>query len=329
MNNRTSDTSFRTLYPLPLLQAQHAKESLLCQRYQILRSLRQREGEVYYSARDLRTQRECSIKFASPRQIHREAELIAGVSHAGFYALRALELEEGGRPFLVGEPITGFDLGQRSIRPMRLASALALLAPIAEGLSMAHSLGVVHRDVRPRQILETHAQEARAPAVYKLAGFNRGKQLDGEPTSGLRIGEPEYLPPEATLPDRGEVDAQSDQWSLAVLFYWLLSGRLPFVHADPFQLIKMIRSMSPQPLNELAPELPRFVGAAIMRSLQKRKEDRFSSVHELMRAITCEEHERTACPQRVPRERAERILHSLEKGAQKSPVATVPGPETR
>lgn len=136
----------------------------------------------------------------------------------------------------------------------------------------------------------TQRADSSEPGPVKVIDFGLAKILDGQGSSrgsdGLLIGTPEYLAPEAWRGISSEIDARSDQWSLAVLTYRMLAGRLPFeTSSDTVMLARAILGATPCPLRQLIPDLPPAVEAAVTQALAKDKELRFRSVLDFIRAL--------------------------------------------
>src|SRR5262249_54072966 len=159
-------------------------------------------------------------------------------------------------------------------------SAIPWITPVAEGLDFIHSQGVIHRDVKPGNILFDGYGNAF------LADFGIAKALGGEETgltsTGASPGSPSYMAPEAGTPDA--LGPHYDQYSLAVVVYKALSGRLPHEGRTALEVILKRNVDPPVPLRQAAPKVSAAVEAVVMHALARRPGDRFGSCRALAAA---------------------------------------------
>ena len=159
---------------------------------------------------------------------------------------------QGGMGYVAMELLTGTDLG-RYTRPGRLlpeALALAITARIAEALAYAHRAGVVHRDVKPANVMFDPAVDS-----VKLTDFGLARAVDAEATrSGVLLGSPAYMAPELLAGARA--DAGSDLYALGVLLFELLTGHLPFEGESMGALLRAMATQAPRTVHKLRPDLP-------------------------------------------------------------------------
>ena len=253
-------------------------------RYRILEQLGQGGMAVVYKAYDTRLEREVAIKVIRPdaipqeqhglllQRFEREAKAQANFDHMHIVPVFDYgEYEDA--PYLVMAYRPGGTLKALTGAPMPYQRAATLLAPIASALEYAYQRGVLHRDVKPSNIL---IDEQGEPA---LTDFGIAKLLEGDDHtltgSGLVMGTPGYIAPEQW---RGEALPQSDVYGLGVIFYELVAGRRPYEPDTPVALMIM-QVTDPLPLpSELVPGLPPHVEQVILKALAIKPEDRYESM---------------------------------------------------
>lgn len=258
-------------------------------------------GSVY-RARDTQTNRICAIKlmaqFASLDEsaylrFIQEAQIVAQLYHPNIVQVYGFDRDEDGTPILAMELLEGDDLHTLLYdQPrMSLERTLEILRAVGQALHAAHSVGVLHRDIKPKNIFIAKQKNSRGEIqeVVKVVDFGLSKVLGeksaNETAPGIILGTAEYIPPEGTLGVPELLDFRADQWALGVVAYRLLSGRLPFEGNDPLSLLVAIRKTTPPPIREITSGVPEHVLSAIERAMAKNKEDRFDSVQDFLRAL--------------------------------------------
>jgi len=204
-------------------------------------------------------------------RFRREARLTAAIDDPG--VVQVLDVgEEQGRPFFVLELVAGRSLRAR-LRdgPVSLPEALRIAAEVARVLGAAHARGVVHRDVKPENVMLCPDGRVRVLDF----GIARAVQ-DQEPLTrtGEILGTPEYMAPEQLLEAADAVDARADVHALGVLSYELLTARSPFAGPSLFAVLKLVESLEPPPPSRLA-AVPPAVDAVVLRALRKEPAARF------------------------------------------------------
>jgi len=203
-----------------------------------------------------------------------------------------LDPELGDLPFLVLEYLEGMDLDRilNSHGRVPYRQALAWCADACDGVSEAHNLGVIHRDLKPSNVFL--ARTSAPEAVVKVLDFGiaTGGDPMSNPSSNLTgveqlLGTPAYMSPEQMMASKN-VDARSDIWSMGVLMYQLITGRLPFPGDGGLEMFANAMTRPPLPLvKELKQEVPDPVQAILLTCLRKQPEERYPSMHELSKAL--------------------------------------------
>jgi len=254
-------------------------QSALAGRYSLERELGRGGMGVVYLAREVRLDRLVAIKLLPPARASdaklrerflREARTAAKLSHPHIIPIFTVD-EVGEFVFFAMAYVAGETLTERVARrgPLAPSEAARVLREIAWALAYAHSQGLVHRDVKPDNIMLEEASGRALVADFGIAGLVRGAAgLDG----GEVIGTPEFMSPEQALGEH--VDARSDLYALGVVGFFALSGKLPFEAGKAAEVLaKQVTEPAP-PLASVAPGVPRRIAQAIDRCLAKDPGDR-------------------------------------------------------
>jgi eukaryotic-like serine/threonine-protein kinase len=263
-------------------------------RYRILEKLGEGGMALVYKAHDTRLERQVAIKIIrrevfSPlvlervlKRFEREAKALARLSHPNIVHVHDYGKYRGA-PYLVMEYLPGGVLKTLSGASDRLSwqEAARLLLPIAEALDYAHSQNVIHRDVKPSNILLTGRGQPML-SDFGIARILEDEQTQGLTASGTGVGTPEYMAPEQWT---GKACPQSDLYSLGVVFYELVTGRKPYTADTPAALmLKQINDPLPPP-RQFAPDLPEGVEQVILKALAKKPDERYPSMQEFASAL--------------------------------------------
>ena len=247
---------------------------------------------VVYRARDRRLNRPVAIKVLPPELAHdgairtrftREAQMAAQLTHAHIVPIYDVG-EQDGLAYFVMAIVHGGNLATLLTREPRqpVDEARRLLSEIADALAYAHLHGVIHRDIKPDNIL---LDESSGRAMVTDFGIARAMEVSTRLTAtGIAVGTPAYMSPEQALGDR-EVDGRSDIYSLGVLGYQMLTGRLPFSAGNSMALLLKHVSEPPPPIAELRGDTPKAVRDAIERALMKSPEDRWPTAASMREAL--------------------------------------------
>jgi serine/threonine-protein kinase len=250
---------------------------------------------VVYRAHDRRLQRPVAIKVLPPELAYdpairtrftREAQTSAQLSHGHIVPIFDVGDREG-IAYFVMQLITGGNLATLLAREPRqpVDEVRRLLCEIADALEYAHQRGVIHRDIKPDNIL-LDSDSGRAMVVD--FGIARAMEAGARLTvTGNAVGTPTYMSPEQAMGER-EVDGRSDLYSLGVLAYQMLTGRVPFTAANSMALLLKHVSEPPRPIGELRPDAPKPLRDVIERALLKDPDDRWPSASAMRDALRTE-----------------------------------------
>jgi class 3 adenylate cyclase len=240
---------------------------------------------VVYQAHDTRLDRDIALKFlpthlsALPEARERllvEARAAAALEHPNVCSIHEIGETSDGRLFIAMACYTGETLRERLGRgPVPPADALAIGVQIARGLAAAHAAGVVHRDVKPGNVMLC------ADGTVRLLDFGLAKLADVTLTGpGITLGTLAYMSPEQAGGDR--VDHRSDLWSLGVVLYEMLTGERPFRGGNDLALMLAILHHDPEPIASRRPEIPEPLPGIVERLLRKDPQARHGSAVELV-----------------------------------------------
>ncbi|HOX46453.1 MAG TPA: serine/threonine-protein kinase [Myxococcota bacterium] len=212
-------------------------------------------------------------------RFRREALALAALQHENIVAVHELE-EKSGRLYLIMELVDGVDLASLlGHGPLPVDVALVVGVALAQALGHAHFRRVVHRDVKPSNVMLSRQ------GVVKLTDFGIAKDLalDDLTRRGLVVGTLQYLAPEQVLGQRA--DPRSDLYSLGVLLYEVLSGQRPYRAPEQAELLRAIVQGRRRPLREVAPRVPRALAMVIERCLELEPGRRYQRASELARDL--------------------------------------------
>ncbi len=255
-------------------------------------------GEVYL-AQDSRLGRKVALKLLPKalsndeerlRRFEREARSASALSHPNVCVIHEIGETHDGRPYISMEYIDGETLRKRFGRGrFRLTEAIDIAQQTASALATAHEAGVVHRDIKPENIM------LRRDGYVKVLDFGLAKlteryerDTDSEaPTfhvfsthSGVLLGTTNYLSPEQAR--RMEVDERADVWSLGVVLYEMIAGRLPFTGETPSHVIVSILEQEPESLLRFLPDVPPELEWIIKKALRKDRDRRYQTIKEML-----------------------------------------------
>lgn len=255
-------------------------------RYEIVQTLGEGGMGTIYLARHRFLRRDVAIKVlkgfepAEIARFTREASILAALDHPGI--LRVLDAGQDGRvPYIVCEYVAGETLAallEREI-PM-LRQALSITGAVAKSLAYVHERGIVHRDVKPANIF------VNPDGAVKLGDFGIAREVSpGQSVTmtGVIVGSPSFMSPEQVRGD--PVGPASDQFSLAVVAYLLVTGELPFGGSTPIERMAARLERPPAVPSTVCPGLPPTVDRMLLKALSRDPPDRYSSIEQFQRDI--------------------------------------------
>ena len=242
---------------------------------------------VVYKATDLKLGRAVALKFLPPQWSHdegakqrflREAQAASATNHRNICIIHDIQHTDDGQLFIVMAYYEGQTLKEKlEAGQLPVAVALEIATEVAEGLAKAHSQGVVHRDVKPGNLMIT--EDGVKVLDFGLAKFADSLQLT---MPGSTVGTVAYMSPEQA---RGEeADARSDVWALGIVLYEMLSGRVPFTGAYPEAIFHAIKN-EPVPLLLENRDIPPALQSLVCRALEKDPTRRFQNAREMARDL--------------------------------------------
>jgi serine/threonine protein kinase/formylglycine-generating enzyme required for sulfatase activity len=254
-------------------------------KYRVLAEIGRGGFGIVYKAYDDQLQREVAIKVPTPEraaqpgyaeEYRAEARLLARLDHPHIVPVHDLDQTDNGVPFAVYKFIDGSDLRERMVRSrLSFNDASRLVATVADALHHAHLQGLVHRDVKPGNILIDRRDKpylADFGLALREEDFGRGPEF---------AGTPQYMSPEQARYEGHRVDGRSDIFSLGVVFYELLTGRRPFHANTRSELMLQIASADVRPPRQVEDQIPKELERICLKALARRASERYTTAKDM------------------------------------------------
>ena len=264
---------------------QLTRGTLFAGRYEIIEELGKGGMGSVYRVEDTKISEEVALKLIKPEistdrktieRFHNELKITRKIRHKNVSGMFDIG-EDKGTHYITMEYVPGEDLKSmiRMTGQLGIGTAIKIARQICDGLTEAHSLGVIHRDLKPSNIMIDKLGNARIMDF----GIARSLEAKGITRAGVMIGTPEYMSPEQV--EAKEVDQRSDIYSLGIMLYEMVTGRVPFEGDTALSIAMKHKSEEPQDPAVLYPQLPLDLGRLILKCLRKDKEERFQSARQV------------------------------------------------
>jgi len=289
------------------LQSAHELQPgmIIRNKYQILDRIGVGGMGVVYKARHVTFNEVCAIKIVNDviagdanflQRFQKEAVVTRKLRHPNAVRVDDFDYTEDGRPFIVMELVEGKNIGEilQEQGPFRVLRAVRITMQVAQALGVAHKLGVVHRDIKPGNILLTIDEQGQEAAKVLDFGIAKLREAVGEAgvgmtMTGMVVGTPLYMSPEQFMGKKGEgeIDGRTDLYSLGVVLYQMVTARLPFEGDTLYSLMMQHMQGTVRPPGELVPELhiPESLSRVILKAIDKSREQRFQTAEEFVAAL--------------------------------------------
>jgi serine/threonine protein kinase len=259
-------------------------------KFEIKEQIGQGGMATVYKAFDTTLRRTVALKTLLPnlaadselvQRFHREAVTAANLKHPHIVVIYEVATYEG-QDYIVMEFLKGVTVGEeiKRLGTLPLPRVCKILSQLASALDYAHSQGLIHRDIKPGNVILGDDDHATLTDFGLVKATTAGVQLT---QAGTTVGTLEYMSPEQVVGD--EIDYRSDIYSLGVLVYEMLVGRLPYAGPTPIEVLQNLVYEPPTPPRQVKPDVPPQVEQVLLKTLAKRPEERYQRAGEMARAF--------------------------------------------
>jgi serine/threonine protein kinase len=260
---------------------------------------------VVYRGRHLTFNEVCAIKIVNDaiagdknflQRFQTEAVVTRKLRHPNAVRVDDFDYTDDGRPFIVMELVEGKNIGEtlHEEGPLRVPRAVRIATQAARALGVAHKLGIVHRDIKPGNIILATDEQGQETA--KVLDFGIAKLLEttgdakpGMTMTGMMVGTPLYMSPEQFMGKKAgdDIDGRTDIYSLGVVLYQMVTARLPFEGDTIYSLMMQHMEGNARPPHELVPELniPESLSRVILKAIDKSRDNRFQTAEEFIAGL--------------------------------------------
>jgi serine/threonine protein kinase len=259
-------------------------------RYQIIEELGKGGMGSVYKVLDKELREKVALKLLKPEiasddqvieRFRNELKFARKITHK--YVCRMFHLGKyKDTPYITMEYVSGEDLKStlRRVGHLSTGKSVNIAKQVIEGLTEAHKLGVVHRDLKPQNIMI----DKKGHSHIMDFGIARSLKTKGVTTTGMMIGTPDYMSPEQV--DGLEVDPRSDIYAMGVILYEMLTGDVPFEGKTPISIALKHKTEIPREPKEFNPQIPDELNQLVMKCLEKKREKRYQNTAEILNKLT-------------------------------------------
>ncbi len=272
--------------------------SLFAGKYRVEKILGQGGMGMVLAARHLGLDEPVAIKVLLPAMMQvpgmverftREARASAKIKNDHVVHVTDVDALPSGVPYMVMERLDGTDLSEhrKSTGPLPITDAVRYLLETCSAINEAHAMGIIHRDLKPANLFLARRRDGTTMIKVLDFGISKAMQSLGEQTvtvAGTVLGSPSYMSPEQIAAAR-DLDGRTDIWSLGVILYQLVTGRVPFPAQGLTELCALVLQTEPRRPSELRSDVPLELEAVILRCLEKDRTRRFSTAGDLAAAL--------------------------------------------